>query len=233
MRIFLGLFFAAFLSAQPTPTPTTDRETRVIRLQYVDFSNGLVSALLSMERGLKVEGLPALNSYVITGDKKSLDEAARLIKEIDVPQSKKPAPTRVFETVFYLIYGSPEPLTGTATATGLENVFTAIRDSFGKQNLVLGEVLRFRSSSSTVSYSGLAREPGALSANYHLKFTPIVDSQGFNALNGLGFHLSNPTSSLEIPRIEIAGGEKVILGSINLTHKGLTIYLVAELKPGK
>jgi hypothetical protein len=137
---------------------------RLMHLKYADANN--VGSLFN-NTGISIKSDGVLNSVVLKGEPKSVEEVERLIHEVDIPESAKPAKyaTPNLEFQVYVVAGGDAVNSEQPLPKILEPAISQIKSMFPLRGYRLLETIQNRVGagdrvSSTGTLGGLATGPG-------------------------------------------------------------------------
>jgi hypothetical protein len=254
-RLFLTILtVAGAMTAQEATAPAKDARppniaVHLVHLKYAD--SGSIRSLFE-QSGVSIQRDGALNSVVLRGDSKTVEEVERLIKELDIPESARPAtrPQPNLELQVYVIAAGDEVNGDQPLPKVLDPALTQLRSLFPFRGYRLLETIEGRvgangilASSGTLAH--LESGPAPHQANYQLSITtgPIASS---NDPVDLRFkfeaHASRPAvtiSGVSIPerridsgmetRFTVNPGQLVVVGKSGYGDASLFLILSAKV----
>ncbi len=197
--VLMMLVAAAALSAQEatsgsTPPPTV---VHLVHLKYVDANN--VGVLFSYS-GVAIKSDNVLNSIVLKGEPKTVEEVEQLIRELDVPgtarAAQQPKPNLEFQV--YVVAGGDEVAADPLLPKALEPAIAQLRSMFPFRGYRLLETIQSRVvAGGNISSSGtlgrLESGPGANVPTYSLN---IATDQMLSPSNPVDLRFKFEASSI-------------------------------------
>lgn len=242
-RFFLMMLLAAWtLNAQEansggTPPPIT---VRLVHLKYADANN--VGGLFS-NTGVSVKSDGVLNSIVLRGESKTVEEVERLIREVDVPESARSAKSSApnLQLQVYVVAGGDGVTSEQRLPAVLDPAIAQIKDMFPFRGYRLLETIQGRVKAGDGLYSmgtlgGLGSGPGNMGI-YTLNITTASTASSNDPI-GLRFKFeatgrteqeSKQIKSTVDTAFSVTPGQLVVVGKSGYGDASLFLIVSAKV----